>query len=243
MKNIVITGGGSGVGLAIARDLSEDNQVILIGRNEKKLQKAQKLLGDHVSYVAGDLASVSGREKVVDFIFKHTHHIDVLIHSAGVFPTNNQDNININLLSHYYLTISLQKLFDNSRVLMVTGNPQAIKLAPICELQLNDMMRAAWAVTHKTLLMYLLADKLSTSQTTFNSFFPGDVKSDLMPYTQSLTNTNVPIGRLLALEENFKHVTAKFFDDNGQTVNLSTEKYNKSVAVKVLSNYIPELKR
>lgn len=37
MKIIVITGGGSGVGFAIARDLSEHNQVILIGRNEKKL--------------------------------------------------------------------------------------------------------------------------------------------------------------------------------------------------------------
>ena len=42
------------------------------------------------------------------------------------------------------------------------------------------MMRAAWAVTHKTLLMYLLADEMSTSQTTVNSFFPGDVKSDLI---------------------------------------------------------------
>ena len=208
MKFIVITGGGSGVGLAIARDLSAHNQVILVGRNEKKLQLAQKSLGDNVRYVAGNLATISGREKVVDFI----------------------------------LTISLQKLFDNSRVLIVTGNPQAIKIAPICELQLNDMMRAAWAVTHKTLLMHLLADELAASQTTVNSFFPGDVKSDLMPYTQSLTNTTVPAGKLLALDAKFEHVTANFFDDNGQTVKLSAEKYNKSVAVMVLSNYIPELK-
>lgn len=242
MKFIVITGGGSGVGLDIARDLSAHNQVILVGRNEKKLQLAKKSLGDNVRYVAGNLATISGREKVVDFIFKQTNHIDVLIHSAGIFPTNNQDNINNNLLSHYYLTTSLQKLFDNSRVLIVTGNPQAIKMAPICELQLNDMMRAAWAVTHKTLLMHLLADELAASQTTVNSFFPGDVKSDLMPYTQSLTNTTVPAGKLLALDAKFEHVTANFFDDNGQTVKLSAEKYNRNVAVKVLSNYIPALK-
>lgn len=46
MKFIVITGGGSGVGLAIARDLSAHNQVILVGRNEKKLQLAKKSLGE-----------------------------------------------------------------------------------------------------------------------------------------------------------------------------------------------------
>ena len=63
-----------------------------------------------------------------------------------------------------------------------------------------------------------------------------------MPYTQSLINTAVPAGKLLALDRKFEHVTANFFDKNGKTVNLSSEKYNRNVAVKALSNYIPELK-
>lgn len=241
MKSIVITGGGSGVGFAIAQDLALNNKVILVGRDENKLQIAQTFLGDNVSYIAGDLSTVTGREKVVNFIFKQTNHIDVLIHSAGIYPKNNQDNININLLSHYYLTIALKKLLDNSRVIIITGNPQAIKMVPICELQINDMTRAAWAVTHKTLLMYLLADELAISQTTVNSFFPGDVKSDLMPYTQSLTNTVVPAGKLLALDGKFDHLTANFFDERANVVNLSNEKYNKNIAVNTLSKYIPEL--
>ncbi|MFH0349039.1 hypothetical protein ACG92U_01860 [Leuconostoc citreum] len=104
---------------------------------------------------------------------KNTEQVDVLIHSAGIYPTTSQDNIDNNLLSHYYLTMSLLKVLNDSRVLIVTGNPQAIKLAPICEKQLNDMLRAAWAVTHKTLLMYLLADKLKITGTTVNSFSLG----------------------------------------------------------------------
>lgn len=172
MKNIVITGGGSGVGLAIAKDLVKDNKIILVGRNEQKLSLAKRNLGENSSYVAGDLSTVIGRKKVVDFIVKNTEQVDVLIHSAGIYPTTSQDNIDNNLLSHYYLTMSLLKVLNDSRLLIVTGNPQAIKLAPICEKQLNDMLRAAWAVTHKTLLMYLLADKLKVTGTTVNSFFP-----------------------------------------------------------------------
>ncbi|MGX4593284.1 SDR family NAD(P)-dependent oxidoreductase [Leuconostoc sp. JNUCC 76] len=243
MKNIVITGGGSGVGLAIAEDLVKDNKIILVGRNERKLTLAKNKLGENSSYVAGDLSTVLGRKKVVDFILKNTDHVDVLIHSAGIYPTSNQDNIDINLLSHYYLTMSLVKVLNDSRVLIVTGNPQAIKMAPVCEKQLNDILRAAWAVTHKTLLMFLLADKLRIKRTTVNSFFPGDVKSDLMAYTKSLTNTSVPVGRLLSLDEQFDNITGQFFDENGLPVNLNSEKYNKSVATSVLSKYITEVDR
>ncbi|WP_349550150.1 SDR family NAD(P)-dependent oxidoreductase [Leuconostoc pseudomesenteroides] len=241
MKNIVITGGGSGVGFAIARDLSINNQVILVGRNEHKLQLAQTSLGNNVKYVAGDLSINSERQKVVEFILKNTDRIDVLIHSAGIYPTNSQDNINNNLLAHYYLTIALLKVLRGSRVLIVTGNPQAIAMAPICEQQFNALMRATWAITHKMLLVQVLVDQLAAQKTTINSFFPGDVKSNLMAYTKSLTNTSVPVGSLLALNEKFENVTGAFFDEIGNKVPQNTDKYNKNNAKRVLSLYIREL--
>lgn len=241
MKNIVITGGGSGVVFAIARDLAVDNKVILVGRNENKLQSAKNSLGDNASYVAGDLSTVSGREKVVDYILKNTNHIDVLIHSAGVYPTNSQDNISNNLLVHYYLTLNLLKALKDSRVLIVAGNPQAIMMAPICERQFNAVTRAVWTVTHKTLLVQLLINKLRDNQTTINSFFPGNATSDLMPYTKSLVNTLVPVGKLLAFDKRFEHISGQFFDDRGNAVALNSEKYNQANAMKVLSQYIPEM--
>lgn len=241
MKDVVISGGSSGVGLAIARDLSKDNRVILIGRNEHKLQLSKEELGRNVDYIVGDLSTTSGRKVVAEFILKKTVQVDILIHSAGIYPTNAQDNIDNNLLSHYYLTMALLNVLHGSRVLIVTGNPKAIQIAPICEQQLNDMMRSAWTVTHKTLLVQLLIDKLATQQTTVNSFFPGDVRSNLMPYTQSLANVSVSVGKYLSLDEKLNEMTGKFFDERGNIVNLSQGKYNRKIAINVLSKYIPDI--
>jgi short-subunit dehydrogenase len=108
----VITGGSSGVGLAIARNLAKDNKIILVGRNENKLQLAQNELGENSSYYADDLSTISGRKRVADFILTNTDHIDVLIHSTGIYPTNSQDNIDNNLLSHYYLIMSILKILN-----------------------------------------------------------------------------------------------------------------------------------
>ncbi|MDF7637349.1 SDR family NAD(P)-dependent oxidoreductase [Leuconostocaceae bacterium ESL0958] len=241
MKNIVITGGSSGVGLAIAKDLAAHHRVIIIGRRREKLARAQSQLGEHVSYLATDLSTTTGRTETIRFIADKFSHVDVLIHSAGVYPQTAAENIAHNLLPHYYLTTGLFDLLHNSRVLIVTGNPAAIKMAPLCNLQANSMMRAAWAVTHKTLLVSLFKEKLWQVGSTVNAFFPGDVQSDLMPYTQGLANQQVPVGEKLALDARYQDVTGRFFDETGQEVVLDPNKYNERQAKKLLAEYIPAL--
>ena len=55
-QRAVITGGGSGLGLGIAKVFVEAGaEVIIIGRNEEKLQKAQQQLGERCSYRAFDV--------------------------------------------------------------------------------------------------------------------------------------------------------------------------------------------
>ena len=85
---------------------------------------------------------------VIDEIKRSFSHIDVLIHSAGVLPQCSE-NIYVNLLPHYYLTTRLRGLLANSRVLIITGHPQAVNLVPICEIQSSAFSRAAWVITHK----------------------------------------------------------------------------------------------
>ena len=67
-----------------------------------------------------------------------------------------------------------------------------------------------------------------------NAFFPGDVRSNLMPYTQVLTNTTVPVGAQLALSEQYRGKTGLFFDEMGQQVMLSNKKYSADMAERIL---------
>jgi uncharacterized oxidoreductase len=82
-KRILITGGGSGIGLALARSLASDNEVVITGRDEDKLERARTgLLGIHT--VAADVTSEEEARAAIDWTELHLGGLDLLINSAGV---------------------------------------------------------------------------------------------------------------------------------------------------------------
>mgnify|MGYP003365728315 CR=1 FL=1 len=238
MKKIVVTGGTSGVGLSIAKDLAIDNHVIIIGRDSRKGEIQAEKLGDNVTFIQTDLSQVDNGNELLSQLSDKLGVIDVLVLSAGVFPKNKNDNISNNLVSHYNTVMKLMPLLRNGRVLQVSGNPQAVSILPICERQLNAIERASWLITHKTLLMVYLSHVLQKYHIKVNSFFPGDVQSNLMPYTKALHNTDVPVGRYLALNESLSEKNGVFFDKNGQEIYLDKDKYSFENAKLILSQYI-----
>ncbi len=65
-KKIVITGGGSGLGFAMAKKfISEGADVVISGRNGTKLEKAAEELGSRCQYVVADVCDV---EHSADFL-------------------------------------------------------------------------------------------------------------------------------------------------------------------------------
>ncbi|MCM3719985.1 SDR family NAD(P)-dependent oxidoreductase [Fictibacillus phosphorivorans] len=84
-KTVIITGGGSGLGLALANHYSTNFNVCLIGRTESKLQQAIETLSqteNRVSYHVCDVADYEQVQSVLHTIFeKETVHL--LINNAG----------------------------------------------------------------------------------------------------------------------------------------------------------------
>ncbi|MER5788558.1 SDR family oxidoreductase [Streptomyces sp. NPDC001980] len=80
-RNIVISGGGTGIGLAAARVFAADgDRVLLLGRRREVLEKAG--VPGAVSWAA-DLSEPAEVRSVARFVADEFGTVDVLIHSAG----------------------------------------------------------------------------------------------------------------------------------------------------------------
>ncbi|MBR4059744.1 MAG: SDR family oxidoreductase [Lachnospiraceae bacterium] len=86
-KNVLITGGGRGLGYAIAKKcVSEGAQVIITGRNEQTLKSAAESLGNRCKYVVWDIEDLSRMDSFfceVNECIKNGY-INVLINNAGI---------------------------------------------------------------------------------------------------------------------------------------------------------------
>lgn len=79
-NTVLITGGSSGIGLALAKKfLQEGNQVIITGRQEEKLKRV-KAKYQEVVYEVADIAKEVDRQKLVE---KYPD-VNILINNAGV---------------------------------------------------------------------------------------------------------------------------------------------------------------
>ncbi|HEX9543571.1 MAG TPA: SDR family oxidoreductase, partial [Pyrinomonadaceae bacterium] len=86
-KTALITGGGSGIGLAVARAfLDEGARVAITGRQESKLRKAAGSLPgeDRLLIHPADVAHVDQVHKLVGRVQEALGPIDILINNAGL---------------------------------------------------------------------------------------------------------------------------------------------------------------
>ena len=86
-KSILITGGGSGIGLAAASQfLAQGARVAIAGRNADKLRRAVASLnaGDRLIHHAADVTDPEQVRLLVEEVNRRFGHIDVLVNNAGL---------------------------------------------------------------------------------------------------------------------------------------------------------------
>jgi NADP-dependent 3-hydroxy acid dehydrogenase YdfG len=86
-KTALVTGGGSGIGLAVARSfLQEGARVFITGRHESRLAQARDQLGggDRLAYHPADVSDVAQVQALVRQVNGRFGPVDVLVNNAGL---------------------------------------------------------------------------------------------------------------------------------------------------------------
>jgi len=114
MKTIVITGGDGALGEALAKGLTDDFEVILLGLDEKKLEEQSR--SQNCSTRVCDLRDNAQIEDTVRWIIEVHKKIDVLVNCAGVNdhspidevdPSRAEDAFKVNALAPLLLARSI----------------------------------------------------------------------------------------------------------------------------------------
>ncbi len=98
-KYAVVTGGGTGIGAAVARELGRRGaHVFITGRRREELVELQAAIersGTHVYAFSGDISNAKSLEGLADAIKTDTDHVDYLVNNAGVYLLGEFEKMNV----------------------------------------------------------------------------------------------------------------------------------------------------
>lgn len=123
MKNVcVITGGGSGMGLATARLMGKNHFIIICGRSVTKLENAVNELraeGVEVEAFACDVSDYNSVEKLANHA-KERGSIAAVIHAAGMSPHmgNAQQIMEVNALGTIHINNAFFKVMGEGACIL-----------------------------------------------------------------------------------------------------------------------------
>jgi NAD(P)-dependent dehydrogenase (short-subunit alcohol dehydrogenase family) len=189
LKTVIITGGGSGIGLESARALLETGsyRLALLGRNRNKLEDAARQLGgisDAVTLFTCDLRDSAQIQKTVDRIVTTHKGIYGLVNNAGIYPFGGVANtteeawdecFDVNLKAPFLL---IQQVAE-----AMARNPSGGRIVNISSTAgvLPNHFALAYSVSKAALnhLTRTLAKELGKDNITVNCICPGIVRSPL----------------------------------------------------------------
>jgi NAD(P)-dependent dehydrogenase (short-subunit alcohol dehydrogenase family) len=111
-KTILITGSTDDIGLLTAKRLSlEGHDVLLHGRNRRKLEEAATEVGGKTTHYIADLSRIADVHAMADAIMDNYARLDVLINNAGILKKPDPQTLEgfdirfmVNTIAPYVLT-------------------------------------------------------------------------------------------------------------------------------------------
>lgn len=151
-RKILITGGGSGIGLELARRLADANQVVIAGRGEAKLEDARA----HTPALRAlrlDVTSEEEARKAVAWLVGELGGLDLLVNNAGVLggheltsteaARESVEEVEVNLIGAIRMTRLTLPLLAASPDASVVFMSSAVALAAVPGLAVYAATKAA----------------------------------------------------------------------------------------------------
>ncbi len=184
-KVALITGGGTGIGLGIARQFIHSGaKVVITGRTLEKLEKAKNELGENCFIIQNDVTDKSSQPALIEQVEKKAGNLDILVNNAGLHHKVSsleagdeefQEVIDINLNSVFSLTReALKKMVPRK-------SGSVIKISSMAALY--GLPRVAAYSGSKAALLGLtrsLASEFSYSGVRINAIAPGFIESEML---------------------------------------------------------------
>jgi NAD(P)-dependent dehydrogenase (short-subunit alcohol dehydrogenase family) len=194
MQHILITGGGTGIGRALAeRFAAKGWRVTIVGRRLELLQQVARDYPDKISIISADVGRNQDRQKIVA---EAKGTLDLLVHNAAVLgpvgpildqsPEDWKSHMATNVEGPLFLTQALlPNLVENSRVVNISSGA-AHQGIP------------GWGMycTSKAALFMLgqlLKDELAQRNIWFGSVRPGIVDTPMQAEIRALEPENFPM--------------------------------------------------
>jgi NAD(P)-dependent dehydrogenase (short-subunit alcohol dehydrogenase family) len=210
-KIAVISGGTSGIGLAIAqRFVAEGANVFIFGRRQAQLDEAAKLIGRNVTTIQADASNLDDLDRVAAAVRDEKGVVDIIVSNAGF---TEQASIDTLTPEHFDKTFNLMArgpVFLVQKLLPLMTGGGSIVLVSSAMHVMGIPGHTTYAATKAALRSYARtwAAEFKDRGIRVNTLSPGvtdtpildsqtETREDLVNMYQSM----VPIGRLARAEE------------------------------------------
>jgi NAD(P)-dependent dehydrogenase (short-subunit alcohol dehydrogenase family) len=184
-KVAIITGGGSGIGKAIAQAfVREGAKVVIAGRDGKKVERAAAEIGGECLTVSADVSKASDVRKLVDAALGKFQRINVLVNNAAVLLPGTAESLSEGDFDQTF-NINVRGLWLLSRAVLpqmrAAGGGSIINIASVLSM-LGARNRVAYASSKGAVMAMTKAMALdhAAENIRVNCICPGIVATEMV---------------------------------------------------------------
>lgn len=223
-KTAVISGGTTGIGLAIARRFAaEGAHVFIFGRRKPPLDEAARLIGRSVTALQADAASLDDLDRVATAVRDQKGAADIIVSNAGFTEQASIDTLTPEHFDRTFNLMARAPVFLVQRLLPMMQRGGSIVLVSSAMHGMGIPGHTAYAAAKAALRSYARtwAAEFKDRGIRVNTLSPGvtdtpildgqsETRDDLVKMYQSM----IPLGRLARAEE---MASAALFLASGQS--------------------------